>query len=362
MNSTVSFRVHSQDSAKRLDVFLSQKDPGLSRSQIKRLIEAGKVQVEGRKAKAGLKLRESEVVTLTRPEPQKLGVEAEAIPLKVLHEDRHLIVVEKPAGLVVHPGAGNRSGTLVNALLHRCPDLAGIGGVLRPGIVHRLDKDTSGVLVVAKDDPAHRSLSDQFRKHTVQRKYLGIVFGQLSDEGQVDAPVGRHPTQRKKMSARPRKGREARTHWRVLERFRSFNLAEFRLETGRTHQIRVHLSSIGHPILGDPLYGGRKRLASIEPLSLRQGLQRLKRQALHAASLGFVHPASGEALKFDSPLPADIREAVELLRRMDKEEKTRNSERGMGNSEYPARPRKKIGLENCRNPAPSMQTQDEDKV
>jgi 23S rRNA pseudouridine1911/1915/1917 synthase len=247
-----------------------------------------------------------------------MEVEAEAIPLKVLYEDRHLIVVDKPAGLVVHPGAGNYSGTLVNALLHRCPDLAGIGGVLRPGIVHRLDKDTSGVLVVAKDDLAHRSLSDQFRKHTAERNYMGIVFGQLAEEGQVDAPVGRHPTHRKKMSARPRKGREARTHWRVLERFRFFNLAEFRLQTGRTHQVRVHLSSIGHPILGDPLYGGRKRLASVEPLPLRQGLQRLKRQALHAASLGFVHPVTGDALKFSSPLPEDIQEAIALLRRMDK--------------------------------------------
>ena len=319
MNSIVSFLVLSQDSAKRLDVFLSQKEPALSRSQIKRLIETGKVRIEGRKAKPGLRLREDERVTLILPEPKKMEVEAEAIPLKVLYEDRHLIVVNKPAGLVVHPAAGNYSGTLVNALLHRCPDLAGIGGVLRPGIVHRLDKDTSGVLVVAKDDPAHRSLSDQFRKHTAERRYMGIVFGQLSDEGQVDAPVGRHPTHRKKMSARPRKGREARTHWRVLERFRSFTLAEFRLETGRTHQIRVHLSSIGHPILGDPLYGGRKRMASVESLPLREGLQRLRRQALHAASLGFVHPATGEALKFDSSLPEDILEAVGLLRRMDKQ-------------------------------------------
>jgi len=318
MNSILSFLVHSQDSSKRLDVFLSQKNPALSRSQIKKLIETGKVQIEGRKAKAGLRLRENEVVTLTIPEPRRLEAEAEAIPLKVLYEDRHLIVVDKPAGLVVHPAAGNYSGTLVNALLHRCPDLAGIGGVLRPGIVHRLDKDTSGVLVVAKDDMAHRSLSDQFRKHTAERNYVGIVFGQLSEEGQVDTPVGRHPTHRKKMSARPRKGREARTYWRVLERFRSFNLAEFRLQTGRTHQVRVHLSSIGHPILGDPLYGGRKRLASVEPLPLRQGLQRLKRQALHAASLGFVHPLTGDVLKFSSPLPEDIQEAIALLRRMER--------------------------------------------
>ena len=302
-----------------MDVFLSQKEPALSRSQIKRLIEMGEVQVGGRKAKAALRLRENDAVTLILPEPKKLELEAQAIPLKVLYEDLHLIVVDKPAGLVVHPGAGNYSGTLVNALLHRCPDLAGVGGVLRPGIVHRLDKDTSGVLVAAKDDLAHRFLAEQFKKHTAKREYIGVVFGQLADEGQVAASIGRHPTHRKKMSARPRKGREARTHWRVLERFRSFNLAEFRLETGRTHQIRVHLSSIGHPILGDPLYGGRSRLTSIEPLALRQGLQRLRRQALHAACLGFVHPVTKEPMEFSSSLPPDLEEAVSLLRRMDKE-------------------------------------------
>jgi 23S rRNA pseudouridine1911/1915/1917 synthase len=319
MKSMISFQVDSQNSAKRLDVFLSQKEPALSRSRIKRLIEMGEVQVGGRKAKAALRLRENDAVTLTLPEPRKLELEAQAIPLKVLYEDRHLIVVDKPAGLVVHPGAGNYSGTLVNALLHRCPDLTGVGGVLRPGIVHRLDKDTSGVLVAAKDDLAHRFLAEQFKKHTAKRKYIGVVFGQLADEGQVAASIGRHPTHRKKMSARPRKGREAKTHWRVLERFRSFNLAEFRLETGRTHQIRVHLSSIGHPILGDPLYGGRSRLTSIEPLALRQGLQRLRRQALHAACLGFVHPVTKEPMEFSSPLPPDLEEAVSLLRRMDKE-------------------------------------------
>jgi len=318
MKCKISFRVDSQDTAKRLDVFLAKKDPALSRSQIKRLIERGEVQVGGRKVKAALRLRESDEVTLTLPEPQKLELEAQDIPLKVLFEDRHLIVVDKPAGLVVHPGAGNASGTLVNALLHRCPDLAGIGGVLRPGIVHRLDKDTSGVLVAAKDDLAQRFLADQFKKHTAIRKYVGLVFGQMPDEGQVAASIGRHPTHRKKMSARPRKGREARTHWRVLERFSSFNLAEFLLETGRTHQIRVHLSSIGHPILGDPLYGGRSRLTSIEPQALRQGLQKLRRQALHAACLGFVHPVTKELMEFSSPLPQDLEEVIALLRRLEK--------------------------------------------
>ncbi len=318
MKSKISFQVDLPDSTKRLDVFLAEKDPALSRSQIKRLIEKGEVQVGGRKAKAALRLRENDTVTLTLPEPQKLELEPQDIPLKVLYEDRHLIVVDKPAGLVVHPGAGNISGTLVNALLHRCPDLAGIGGVLRPGIVHRLDKDTSGVLVAAKDDLAQRFLADQFKKHTAIRKYIGLVFGQMPDEGHVAASIGRHPTHRKKMSARPRKGREAKTHWRVLERFRSFNLAEFRLETGRTHQIRVHLSSIGHPILGDPLYGGRRRLISIEPPTLRHGLQKLRRQALHAFSLGFVHPVTKKLMEFTSPLPQDMEEVIALLRRLDK--------------------------------------------
>jgi 23S rRNA pseudouridine1911/1915/1917 synthase len=319
MNPVVSIRVNSEDSAKRLDVFLSQKNPVLSRSRIKRLIEKGNVQVGGRQAKAGLRLRENDLVTLILPEPQRMEIQAQPIPLTILYEDAHIIVVDKPAGMVVHPGAGNYSGTLVNALLHHCPDLSGIGGVLRPGIVHRLDKDTSGVLVVAKNDLAHRFLSEQFGKHSTKRKYMGLVFGQLPEAGRIDATIGRHPTHRKKMSARPRKGKEARTHWKVIERFRTFSLVEFRLETGRTHQIRVHLSSMGHPILGDPLYGGRRRLASVEPFFLRRGLQGLGRQALHAASLGFVHPVTGETLEFSSPLPEDLREVIALLRQTDKE-------------------------------------------
>jgi 23S rRNA pseudouridine1911/1915/1917 synthase len=317
MHSTIIFHVNPQDTLKRLDVFLSQKDSLLSRSQIKRLIASGKVQVGGKKVKAGMRLKEKDVVMLELPELQKLETPAQAIPLTILYEDRHLIVVDKPAGMVVHPGAGNYSGTLVNALLHHCPDLLGIGGVLRPGIVHRLDKDTSGVLVVAKDDLSHRDLSAQFKAHTPQRRYLGIVFGQIPDEGQIEAVIGRHPKHRQKMSVRPRKGREARTHWKVMERFRQFCLAEFRLQTGRTHQIRVHLSSLGHPLLGDPLYGGRKKLASVEPLVLRQGLEKIRRQALHAISLGFVHPATGENLLFSSPVPADLEEAIFLLKKMD---------------------------------------------
>jgi 23S rRNA pseudouridine1911/1915/1917 synthase len=318
MNPCLSFPIGSEDYSKRLDVFLSQKETLLSRSQVKRLIEMGNVQVGGRKAKAAMRLKKDDIVTLTLPEPRRLEAQPEPIPLKILFEDPHLIVVDKPSGMVVHPAAGNLSGTLVNALLHHCPDLSGIGGVLRPGIVHRLDKDTSGVIVVAKDDLTHWGLSEQFKKHSPTRKYIGIVFGKIAEEGQIDAHIGRHPAHRKKMSARPKRGRKARTRWKVLGRFIHFSLAEFRLETGRTHQIRVHLSSIGHPLLGDPLYGGRRRLASIEPPLLRQGLQKLRRQALHAASLGFVHPATGEKLEFSSPLPADMQEAIALLEKLDR--------------------------------------------
>jgi len=314
MKPARTFHVESLDAFKRVDVFLSQKENLLSRSQIKRLIDQGNVRVGGKNAKAGLRLKPGDDVSLVLPELKKLEVEPELLPLRILYEDAHLLVVDKPPGMVVHPGAGNYSGTLVNALLHHCGDLAGIGGVLRPGIVHRLDKDTSGALVVAKNDLAHRHLSEQFKKHTPSRKYIGIIFGQLSEEGHVDSLIGRHPVHRQMMTARPRKGREARTHWKVLERFPHFCLAEFRLETGRTHQIRVHLSSIGHPLLGDPTYGGRKRITHISPAPLRQGLQKLSRQALHAASLGFIHPKTGEYLGFSSPLPPDLEEVLKLLR------------------------------------------------
>ena len=318
MKPALLFQVESGEGHQRLDVFLSLRERSLSRSQIKSLIEQGQVKVGRKKAKAGLRLKTGDEVFLILPEPRIPEVRAEPLPLSILYEDSHLLVVDKPAGMVVHPGAGNYSGTLVNALLHRCRDLGGIGGVLRPGIVHRLDKDTSGVLVVAKNDAAHRGLSEQFKKHTAARKYLGVVFGQLSDAGEVNSQIGRHPVHRQKMSTQPRKGREARTCWKVLERFRDFCLAEFQLETGRTHQIRVHLSSIGHPLLGDPTYGGRRGLAAIEPPLLRQGLQRFPRQALHAAALGFTHPVLGEYLEFSSPLPEDMKEMLARLREIAK--------------------------------------------
>lgn len=318
MNQWITFTAGNEDRGKRLDIFLSQKGPALSRSQIKRLIDTGSVSVKGKKAKASLRLKEKDVIAMTLPEPRHAETKPEPIPLKILYEDSYLLVVEKPAGMVVHPAAGNYSGTLVNALLSHCSDLSGIGGVLRPGIVHRIDKDTSGILVVAKDEATHRGLAEQFKKHTPTRKYIGIVFGSLPDKGQVDAQIGRHRHNRKKMSIQQRKGKEARTRWRVLKRFGHFTLAEFQLETGRTHQIRVHLSSLGHPVLGDPLYGGRRRIASLPLMPLRQKLQGLNRQALHAAELGFTHPQTGGQLYFTSVLPPDIQEALDFLEKFDK--------------------------------------------
>jgi len=326
MKSKIFFQVTSQDSAKRLDVFLSQKDPALSRSQIKRLIERGEVQVGGRKAKAALRLRENDAVTLTLPEPQKLELEAQAIPLEVLYEDRHLIVVDKPAGLVVHPGAGNYSGTLVNALLHRCPDLAGIGGVLRPGIVHRLDKDTSGLILVAKNDRAHRDLQSQFKGREVEKSYLALAYGIVSPpSGEIAAAVGRDDRQRKRMAVVPG-GRAALTRYETLGYYGKTTLLACRPLTGRTHQIRVHLAHIGHPIVGDAVYGGRRPGSRPEKRGIfdepgRSPGSRDKppvpcpRQFLHAHRIRFRLPGTGEQVEFTAPLPADLQAVLDALGR-----------------------------------------------
>jgi 23S rRNA pseudouridine1911/1915/1917 synthase len=279
--------------------------PSLSRAQVQRMIEAGAVEVSGRRVKAAHRLRAGERVSGAVPEPVPADrVLPEAIPLSVVFEDSDLIVVDKPAGLVVHPAAGHASGTLVNALLHHCGDsLSGVGGVLRPGIVHRLDKGTSGLIVVAKNDLAHRSLAAQFKRHSIDREYLALVRSQVSaGSGSIDAPIGRHPTDRKRFSTRARRGRHAVTHWRVERRLNDLTLLRVRLETGRTHQIRVHLASAGMPVAGDPVYGGGR--AVTRALGL-------ERQALHATRLGFEHPRSGEAVGFDSPLPDDLARVVD---------------------------------------------------
>ena len=274
----------------RLDVFVADI-ADITRSRAGALIKEGCVQAAGAvQQKAGFKLKAGMAVTVEIPEAVPTEVAAEDIDLDILYQDSDLAVVFKPSGMVVHPAAGNESGTLVNALLKHLDNLSGIGGEIRPGIVHRIDKDTSGLLLVAKNDKSHVSLSEQIKAHTVHRAYRSIVIGGFKqDEGTVDAPIGRHPADRKKMAIVPG-GREATTHWRVLEPLRGATLLECRLTTGRTHQIRVHMSSIGHPLLGDPVYGPKKM-----PCPVSGG------QLLHAFRLGFVHPTTGEEMLFEAP-------------------------------------------------------------
>jgi 23S rRNA pseudouridine1911/1915/1917 synthase len=260
-------------------------------------------------------VKEDDIISGTLPEPKSLSLDPEPLPLTILYEDPSIIVIDKPPGMVVHPAYGNPSGTLVNALLYHCHDLTGINGVLRPGIVHRLDKGTSGVMVVAKDDEAFHHLTKQFKNRTVEKIYLAIVYGKFNqDEGLIDSAIGRHPSERKRMSTRTKKGRVAITHWKKVEELDGFTLLEIIPRTGRTHQIRVHLSSIGHPLLGDPLYGRKGRPGVIHDYSLKECVKRLDRQALHAQRLEFTHPRTGERNYFVSPLPQDIKKVLEWLR------------------------------------------------
>jgi 23S rRNA pseudouridine1911/1915/1917 synthase len=291
---------------------------------VKKLIEERAIQLNDRPTKSGAHLKAGDLVSCVLPRVKPLSAEPEPIPLKILYEDPSIIVIDKPAGMVVHPAAGNPSGTLVNALLYHCKDLAGINGVLRPGIVHRLDKDTSGAMVVAKDDEAYHHLTRQFKNRTVKKVYLAIAYGTFNrDEGVIDAQIGRHPSERKRMSTRVRRGRPALTAWRVRERFNTFALLEIYPQTGRTHQIRVHLSSVGHPLLGDPLYGKKGRAHSFQDPLLRTWIEKMERQALHAHRLGFVHPRSGEDVEFTSPIPQDMEEVLAALRSQATRKETR---------------------------------------
>lgn len=305
--------VPPSESSRRLDTYLSTKIHTLTRSQIKRLIEEGKVLVNGRPVKPSLPVRGGEEIRVFIPPPREISLKPEPIPLDILYEDEYLIVVNKPAGMVVHPGAGVYSGTLVNALLYHCKDLSGVGGYLRPGIVHRLDKETSGIMVVAKDDMTHVALSRQFKERKVKKVYLALVWGDMGrGEGVIDLPIGRHPSQRKKMSVRTKKPRHAITRYTVKERLGPFTLLEVRPETGRTHQIRVHLSATGHPVVGDKVYG-RGRVSTLAP-HLRKALRSLKGHCLHAFRIGFYHPGLGKPVEFEAPLPDDILSFIELLR------------------------------------------------
>lgn len=304
----------TDDLPERLDVFIAARVPDLTRSAVRRLIETDRVTVDAEPAKPSLKLKGGERIIIEIPPPIPSTPTAEEIPLEILYEDGDLIVLNKPSGMSVHPGAGNPGGTVVNALLAHCDDLSGIGGEIRPGIVHRIDKDTTGVIVVAKNDRSHQGLARQFKEHTIKRVYLALVYGSpKTDKGRIESSIGRHPVDRKRMSGSARRGKNAVTHWRIRERFGPVSAVELRLETGRTHQIRVHLSEAGFPLLGDPVYGGSGRLSGVKDTKLRALIRDLGRQALHAQVLGFVHPGTGEYLEFSAPVPEDMDRIIEYL-------------------------------------------------
>ncbi|NAZ37474.1 RluA family pseudouridine synthase [Rubellimicrobium sp. CFH 75288] len=336
MTDRLSFHLAAEP-PRRLDKALARDVPEagahgvLSRSRLARLIAEGAVRVDGRvETDPAAPVRAGAAVEIALAPPEAARTEAQPIALRVVWEDGDLIVVDKPAGMVVHPAPGSRDGTLVNALMHHCGEaLSGIGGVQRPGIVHRIDKDTSGLLVAAKTDRAHRGLAARFAAHDVERAYLALCHGvpdpadarlaglpgvawEAGGVLRIALPLGRHPTDRQRQAVRPAGGRHAVTRARVLERLGGAALLECRLETGRTHQIRVHLAHVGHPLIGDPVYGGRRRLPAAQPGA--QQAEAFPRQALHAATLGFVHPVMGERLRFESPLPPDLAELVAALR------------------------------------------------
>ncbi len=299
--------VESAETGTRLDQFVHARLPQYSRAYLQKLIREGHILVGSKSAKQNAKVRSGDLVTVAFPAPRPLEIEPEVIPLKILHEDQDLLVLNKSPGMVVHPGAGNQRGTLVNALLAHCgASLSGIGGVLRPGIVHRLDKDTSGMMVVAKTDAAHRALSAQFKARTVSKTYLALVRGSMErDKGVISAALGRHPTQRKKISV-VTDGREALTEYVVERRFASATLVRCHPKTGRTHQIRVHLAKLGHPIIGDRVYSRKQTIDA-------------PRQMLHAHQLGFTHPATGKWLEFTAPMPDDMERIVRAMMREERE-------------------------------------------
>ena len=297
------FQVTVEYEEERIDKYMSILIDSLSRSFIQKMMKEEKVLVNGKPVKANYRLKTEDEICFELPEAVEPDIEPENIPLDILYEDADVLVVNKPKGMVVHPAAGHYSGTLVNALMYHCKgSLSGINGCLRPGIVHRIDMDTTGSLIVCKNDIAHASIAEQLKEHSIVRRYRAIVWGVIKEEeGCVDVPIGRHPSDRKKMAAGVRNGKEAVTHYRVLKRFRSYTYIECRLETGRTHQIRVHMDSIGHPILGDPVYGNRKC-----PFQL-QG------QTLHAMTLGFIHPVTGEYVETTAPLPGYFQHLLDTL-------------------------------------------------
>ena len=304
MNS-VTYCVSEKECGLRIDRYLAEKNTDLSRSYIQKLLKNQEISVNGIPVKANYKVQQEDQILLTVPELTEPDILPEDIPLDILYEDEDLMVVNKPKGMVVHPSAGHLSGTLVNAILYHCQGhLSGINGIMRPGIVHRIDMDTTGAILVCKSDFAHKDLAEQLKEHSIKRRYRAIVSGNLKeDTGRIEGPIGRHPIDRKKMAINYKNGKDAVTHYQVLERFGNATYVECRLETGRTHQIRVHMASKGHPLLGDQVYGSARN-----PYHL-QG------QALHAMILGFVHPRTGEYMEFEAPLPEYFIKLLEKLRK-----------------------------------------------
>ena len=293
------YTVEESQSGMRLDKFLTEIYPDQTRSFLQKLVKSGEIKVNGKPViKAGFVVEGGDQVSASIPTPQAVEIEAENIPLDILYEDADVLIVNKPKGMVVHPSAGHYSGTLVNAIMYHCADsLSGINGEIRPGIVHRIDMDTTGALIICKNDAAHVDIAEQIKEHTVTRRYRGIVCGVVKeDEGTIEGAIGRHPTQRKKMAINEKNGKPAITHYKVLQRFAKYTYMEFRLETGRTHQIRVHMASIGHPLLGDFLYHPEDHS--------------INRQALHCASLTFTHPIMGEKLTINAKLPEDMQQLL----------------------------------------------------
>lgn len=303
MNEVV-FEITPEMEGERIDKCISNYVETLSRSYIQKIIKEGKAYINDAPVKSNYKVRVDDKVQFTIPDCEEPDIPPQDIPLDIIFEDKDVLIVNKPKNMVVHPAPGHYEGTLVNAIMYHCHnDLSGINGVLRPGIVHRIDKDTTGSLIICKNDEAHRKIAEQLKEHSITRKYRAIVYGRISnDEGVVDAPIGRHPTDRKKMAINERNGKPAITHYKVLERFEKYTYIECQLETGRTHQIRVHMTSIGHPLLGDEVYGNAKCPFKLEG------------QTLHAMTIGFIHPSTNQYVEYEAPLPEYFERLLQILR------------------------------------------------
>lgn len=303
MNEVV-FEITPEMEGERIDKCISNYVETLSRSYIQKIIKEGKAYINDAPVKSNYKVRVDDKVQFTIPDCEEPDIPPQDIPLDIIYEDKDVLIVNKPKNMVVHPAPGHYEGTLVNAIMYHCHnDLSGINGVLRPGIVHRIDKDTTGSLIICKNDEAHRKIAEQLKEHSITRKYRAIVYGRISnDEGVVDAPIGRHPTDRKKMAINERNGKPAITHYKVLERFEKYTYIECQLETGRTHQIRVHMTSIGHPLLGDEVYGNAKCPFKLEG------------QTLHAMTIGFIHPSANQYVEYEAPLPEYFERLLQILR------------------------------------------------